>query len=84
MTMHPVLMYHKCTVTSSLVQLTGRHIVRDVSCKNCNTRLGWIYVSHSQLICSFYYFKHRKTDMLVVTVGIDDPYQMVCVCVKVD
>ena len=27
------------------LQLTGRHIVRDVSCKSCGTRLGWIYVS---------------------------------------
>lgn len=25
------------------VMLTGRHIVRDVSCKNCDTKLGWIY-----------------------------------------
>ena len=23
--------------------LTGRHIVRDVSCKNCNVNLGWVY-----------------------------------------
>ncbi|XP_065183886.1 protein yippee-like 5 [Sycon ciliatum] len=23
--------------------LTGRHIVRDVSCKNCGSRLGWMY-----------------------------------------
>ncbi|XP_059081061.1 protein yippee-like 5 isoform X2 [Tigriopus californicus] len=25
------------------VMLTGRHIVRDVACKNCNIKLGWIY-----------------------------------------
>ncbi|KAL7644495.1 UNVERIFIED_CONTAM: hypothetical protein RMT77_005327 [Armadillidium vulgare] len=25
------------------VMLTGRHMVRDVSCKNCSTKLGWIY-----------------------------------------
>jgi len=25
------------------VMLTGRHIVRDVSCKNCSVKLGWIY-----------------------------------------
>lgn len=25
------------------VMLTGRHIVRDVSCKNCDAKLGWIY-----------------------------------------
>ena len=23
--------------------LTGRHWVRDVSCKRCNTKLGWMY-----------------------------------------
>ena len=23
--------------------LTGRHIVRDVACKTCNTKLGWVY-----------------------------------------
>lgn len=23
--------------------LTGRHMVRDVSCKNCETKLGWFY-----------------------------------------
>ncbi|GFS28817.1 protein yippee-like 5 [Nephila pilipes] len=25
------------------VMLTGHHVVRDVSCKNCDTKLGWIY-----------------------------------------
>lgn len=25
------------------VMLTGRHMVRDVMCKNCDTKLGWIY-----------------------------------------
>ncbi|XP_069739691.1 protein yippee-like 5 isoform X1 [Narcine bancroftii] len=25
------------------VMLTGRHMVRDVSCKNCSSKLGWIY-----------------------------------------
>ena len=25
------------------VMLTGRHVVRDVSCKNCEAKLGWIY-----------------------------------------
>ncbi|RWS14372.1 Yippee-type zinc-binding protein-like protein [Dinothrombium tinctorium] len=25
------------------VMLTGRHMVRDVSCKNCETKLGWVY-----------------------------------------
>jgi protein yippee-like 5 len=23
--------------------LTGRHMVRDVSCKSCDVKLGWIY-----------------------------------------
>lgn len=23
--------------------LTGNHMVRDVSCKNCNSKLGWMY-----------------------------------------
>lgn len=25
------------------VMLTGRHMVRDVFCKNCEAKLGWIY-----------------------------------------
>ncbi|XP_011503700.1 PREDICTED: protein yippee-like 5 [Ceratosolen solmsi marchali] len=25
------------------VMLTGRHMVRDVSCKNCDAKLGWMY-----------------------------------------
>ncbi len=25
------------------VMLTGRHFVRDVACKKCSTKLGWIY-----------------------------------------
>lgn len=25
------------------VMLTGRHMVRDVSCKSCDAKLGWIY-----------------------------------------
>ncbi|XP_046855025.1 protein yippee-like 5 [Xenia sp. Carnegie-2017] len=25
------------------IMLTGRHMVRDVSCKNCDTKLGWMY-----------------------------------------
>ena len=25
------------------VMLTGRHMVRDVACKNCSAKLGWIY-----------------------------------------
>uniref|UniRef100_A0A3P9NKJ0 Protein yippee-like n=1 Tax=Poecilia reticulata TaxID=8081 RepID=A0A3P9NKJ0_POERE len=33
---------HKC-LENDRVMLTGRHMVRDVSCKNCNSKLGWIY-----------------------------------------
>ncbi|CAI8035351.1 Protein yippee-like 5 [Geodia barretti] len=29
--------------TENRIMLTGRHVVRDVTCKNCETRLGWIY-----------------------------------------
>ncbi|ENN70790.1 hypothetical protein HUJ04_004912 [Dendroctonus ponderosae] len=25
------------------VMLTGRHMVRDVSCKSCDSKLGWMY-----------------------------------------
>ena len=25
------------------VMLTGRHMVRDVSCKKCDAKLGWMY-----------------------------------------
>ena len=25
------------------MMLTGRHIVRDVTCKKCDTKLGWVY-----------------------------------------
>ncbi|XP_067933020.1 protein yippee-like 5 [Watersipora subatra] len=25
------------------VMLTGRHMVRDVACKNCSCKLGWVY-----------------------------------------
>lgn len=25
------------------VMLTGRHMVRDVMCKNCSCKLGWMY-----------------------------------------
>lgn len=25
------------------IMLTGRHMVRDVMCKNCKTKLGWMY-----------------------------------------
>jgi hypothetical protein len=28
---------------SERIMLTGRHWVRDVSCKRCNNKLGWMY-----------------------------------------
>lgn len=28
---------------SERTMLTGRHWVRDVSCKRCNNKLGWMY-----------------------------------------
>lgn len=37
---------HVCFFYSDVqdrVMLTGRHMVRDVSCKNCDAKLGWIY-----------------------------------------
>ncbi|BET01537.1 unnamed protein product [Nesidiocoris tenuis] len=33
----------KCSKVQDRVMLTGRHMVRDVSCKNCSAKLGWIY-----------------------------------------
>jgi len=43
----PVYLYQVVNLQYSEVQdrvmLTGRHMVRDVSCKNCNSKLGWIY-----------------------------------------
>lgn len=33
----------RCSEVQDRVMLTGRHMVRDVSCKNCDTKLGWIY-----------------------------------------
>lgn len=43
----PVCLYQVVNLQYSEVQdrvmLTGRHMVRDVSCKNCNSKLGWIY-----------------------------------------
>ena len=29
--------------TQDRMMLTGRHIVRDVTCKKCDTKLGWVY-----------------------------------------
>ncbi|XP_055296545.1 protein yippee [Sitodiplosis mosellana] len=31
------------TTIQDRVMLTGRHMVRDVMCKNCKTKLGWMY-----------------------------------------
>uniref|UniRef100_A0A8C5VWF3 Yippee domain-containing protein n=1 Tax=Microcebus murinus TaxID=30608 RepID=A0A8C5VWF3_MICMU len=30
----------QCSEVQDRVMLTGRHVVRDVSCKNCNSKLG--------------------------------------------
>jgi len=37
------LSIHSNSEVQDRVMLTGRHMVRDVSCKNCDTKLGWIY-----------------------------------------
>ena len=29
--------------TQDRMMLTGRHIVRDVTCKKCDAKLGWMY-----------------------------------------
>ena len=29
--------------TQDRMMLTGRHIVRDVTCKKCEAKLGWMY-----------------------------------------
>lgn len=31
------------TIDSFQMMLTGRHFVRDISCKKCDTKLGWMY-----------------------------------------
>lgn len=31
------------SIVQDRVMLTGRHMVRDVMCKNCKTKLGWMY-----------------------------------------
>ena len=47
--------WHKRNVCTLSLQLTGRHSVRDVSCKLCEERLGWIYVSG---MCTWYVSLH--------------------------
>ncbi|XP_014610626.1 PREDICTED: protein yippee-like 5 isoform X1 [Polistes canadensis] len=37
------LNYRLCSEVQDRVMLTGRHMVRDVSCKNCDAKLGWVY-----------------------------------------
>ena len=39
---HKVVNLHYSEVHDR-VMLTGRHMVRDVSCKNCDAKLGWMY-----------------------------------------
>ena len=31
------------STSETRIMLTGEHVVRDVSCKSCGARLGWIY-----------------------------------------
>lgn len=41
------------------IMLTGRHMVRDVMCKNCKTKLGWMYefaTEDTQKYVSYYYW----------------------------
>ncbi|XP_057593733.1 protein yippee-like 5 [Hippopotamus amphibius kiboko] len=33
----------QCSEVQDRDMLTGRHVVRDVSCRNCNSKLGWIH-----------------------------------------
>jgi hypothetical protein len=43
------LLYPSCdfvdffSETQDRMMLTGRHIVRDVTCKKCEAKLGWMY-----------------------------------------
>ncbi|CAF0999893.1 unnamed protein product [Rotaria magnacalcarata] len=33
----------KQSAVQERMMLTGRHFVRDISCKKCDTKLGWMY-----------------------------------------
>ena len=35
--------YFDFSETQDRIMITGRHIVRDVACKKCDTKLGWMY-----------------------------------------
>ena len=45
----------------SRYMITGQHIVRDVFCKNCNSKLGWWeqYYTYYLLIFRMYEFAHE-------------------------
>ena len=43
---HELYIVKKCfdfSETQDRIMITGRHIVRDVACKKCDTKLGWMY-----------------------------------------
>ena len=44
------------------MMLTGRHVVRDVFCKNCDSKLGWIY--------EFAVDDSQRYDILHVLIGL--------------
>ena len=37
------VLYFNFSETQDRIMITGRHIVRDVACKKCDTKLGWMY-----------------------------------------
>ena len=53
--------------------LTGKHMVRDVSCKKCAAKLGWMY---EYAKCPDQQYKEGKTilekALITETVGFDD------------
>lgn len=57
------------------VMLTGRHLVRDVLCKRCSTKLGWMYeyaVEESQRYKEGRIILERA--LIADTVGFEDPF----------
>ena len=41
--MHAVSSDRCLLIQQDRLMMTGRHLVRDVICKNCNSKLGWVY-----------------------------------------
>ncbi|VDQ08705.1 unnamed protein product [Trichobilharzia regenti] len=61
-------------VCSDRVMLTGRHLVRDVVCIKCNTKLGWMYehaMEESQRYKEGKVILERA--LIMETEGIPDP-----------